>query len=122
MGDLVKFPRDLTPLREILQDAIVPPAPADAPDISLRLCSLYPFQEAHRDAETAIPMFSFTAPAIVLWNAVFAELMAKGWSEQEAIAWLQSSAPRHAMERNLHPLLQVLAKGVARRACKTDFE
>lgn len=86
------------------------------PDITGRLCDLFPMAAPIAERKDAIPMFSYSRPAWQLWQAVFEELVKAGWTEADAIAWLQSKHPRHMLDDKLTTLLQMLARWVARAA------
>jgi hypothetical protein len=66
-----------------------------------------------RSEPAKIPMFSYERPAYLLWQAVFEGLQEGGWSEQQAIEWLQSKAPRFELDGALGDDLQQLGRKVA---------
>ena len=62
-------------------------------DIAYQVGDLYP-----ELAEPGVPMFSFSRPSRILWQAVYDGLIARGWSDADAITWLQSRGPRHLLD------------------------
>lgn len=66
-----------------------------------------------RPAEPAIPMYSFDRPARMLWQCVYDGLIARGWSDADAIAWLQSRGPRHLLDGIAREWISDLADRVA---------
>ena len=67
------------------------------PDITGRMCDLYTVIE--RDHPQAIVMYSFSRPACIFWQAAFERLISHGMSEQRAIDWLTSKAPRCMLDQ-----------------------
>lgn len=64
------------------------------------------------------PMYSFSRPASILWNAVAAELNRKGWTDEEIRKWLQSKHPRWALDGELGDRLAKLGTEWAAKAEK----
>lgn len=60
------------------------------------------------DTDPEWPMYSFTRPSHVLWNAIAISLHKKGWSEEEIKDWMQSKEPRWALDGDLGTELKEL--------------
>lgn len=58
----------------------------------------------------------------MLWASVFEELVKAGWSEADAIAWLQSKGPRHVLDSDLSDKLAEVARWVAQNADRSYIE
>lgn len=54
------------------------------------------------------PMYSYSRPAYVLWNAIAGELNRLGWTDDEIREWLQSKHPRWALDGSLGDKLRDL--------------
>lgn len=57
-----------------------------------------------------IPMYSFERPAYILWQAIFTAMVEGGASEEQALAWLTSKDPRHALDGFLGDKLRELGE------------
>lgn len=81
-------------------------------DISGRIGPLYGIVVP--DAE--VKMYSYERPAWQLWNAIYNGLRLQGWSDKDAVEWLQSKSPRWALDNELGDAIEKLglefAKGV----------
>lgn len=64
------------------------------------------------------PMYSYSRPAGMLWNALAAELNRKGWTDDEIREWLQSKHPRWALDGDLGDKLRDLGTEYAAKAEK----
>jgi hypothetical protein len=65
----------------------------------------------HTRTEPAkIPMFSYERPAYLFWQFVFEGLQEKGWTEEQAIHWLQSKGPRWELDGTLGEAIAALGK------------
>lgn len=47
------------------------------------------------------PMYSYSRPAYMLWNAIANGLIAKGWTEEQIKEWMQSKETRWALDGKL---------------------
>ena len=88
----------------------------EAQDIAARLCNLPLVPQAGEDA---IPMYSFARPARMLWQTVFERLIERGWSEEDAIAFLQSKGARHALDGVAGQMIEGVGKFIAANADKS---
>ena len=61
----------------------------------------------------ASPMYSYSRPAYMLWNAIAHELRAAGWTEAEIATWLKSKSTRYALDGKLGDAIQALGKSYA---------
>ena len=61
------------------------------------------------------PMYSFSRPAWLLWNAIANGLIEKGWTEEEIKFWLQSKDTRWALDGDLGEEIEKLGKKYARK-------
>ena len=82
----------------------------EAYDCTGKIGPLYPAV-----TEPEWPMYSFDRAAYILWNAVAAELSAKGWKDAKIKEWLQSKATRWALDGALGDQLRQL--GAKYAAC-----
>jgi hypothetical protein len=64
------------------------------------------------------PMYSFSRPASILWNAIAAELNKKGWTDDEIREWLQSKRTRWALDGELGDKIRALGVEWAEKAEK----
>ena len=62
----------------------------------------------HSKEEAEWPMYSYSRPAYMLWNAIANGLHAKGWKEREIKEWLQSKNTRWALDGDLGDKLMIL--------------
>lgn len=70
-------------------------------------------------AEAPVPMYSFDRPSSVFWQAVFDGLIHRGWSEADALAWLQSRGPRHALDGEYSTMIRRAGMALATVADKS---
>jgi hypothetical protein len=63
-------------------------------------------------------MYSFNMPSFDLWNAMAAELNAKGWNDEEIKDFLQSKQTRWMLDGKLGEELRKLGKKYAKNAIK----
>jgi hypothetical protein len=73
-------------------------------------------------AEPEFPMFSYSRPSSILWQAMFDGLRAKGWSEAKALEWLQSKGPRWELDGSLGDALEELGKQWAEKIARDYAE
>lgn len=64
------------------------------------------------------PMYSFSRPAHILWNAIAAELNKNGWTDEEIRDWLQSKRTRWALDGELGDKIEALGTEFATKAEK----
>lgn len=67
-----------------------------------------------------IPMYSYERPAYILWQGVFNGLREAGYSEKQAIDWLQSKSPRWALDCELGEKLREIGFEFGKLAAKQD--
>ena len=65
----------------------------------------------HASIPASIPMYSYSRPAVILWQAVFEGMIESGKTEKQAIEWLQSKGPRFCLDGDLGE--QIRAMGLA---------
>lgn len=68
-------------------------------EIPAQLESLYP--AVNYEHIEHWPMYSYNRPSDILWNAIAANLHKRGWNEKRIKEWLQSKAPRWALDCEL---------------------
>lgn len=72
-------------------------------------------------SDAAWPMYSFDRPAYIFWNTIAAELNKAGWTDDQIKNWLQSKAPRWALDgdwtEQIEHFARELAKDVRRHYC-----
>ena len=68
------------------------------------------------------PMYSYSRPAYILWNAIANALHKKGWSEQEIKDWLQSKETRWALDGELGEQLTKLGQEYAKNHVFTKIQ
>lgn len=73
-----------------------------------------------RPEDATCPMFSFDRPVFTLWNAIGAELHAKGWTEEQIRWWFQSKLTRWHLDGTLGDALDRLGKEYAERVHAED--
>lgn len=56
------------------------------------------------------PMYSFDRPSHIVWNAIATVLHKRGWSDPRIKEWLQSKAPRWALDDKLGDELRTAAE------------
>jgi hypothetical protein len=59
------------------------------------------------------PMFSYSRPGSILWNAIASGLAAKGWTDERIREWLQSKSTRHALDGELGDMIEKIGKEFA---------
>jgi hypothetical protein len=62
------------------------------------------------DSGATWPMYSYETPSYILWNAIAAEMNARGWTDEEIQEWLQSKAARWACDGALGEALRAIGK------------
>jgi hypothetical protein len=82
-------------------------------DITDRIGPLYT-----SDKEPQWPMYSYSRPAYLLWNAIANQLHAQGWTIDEIQTWLQSKQTRWALDGELGTAIEKLGKAYAKKAEK----
>jgi len=82
-------------------------------DITSRVGELFP---SEKPAEW--PMYSFSRPAWLLWNAIANALIEKGWTEDEIKFWLQSKDTRWALDGSLGESIVKLGREYAQKITK----
>lgn len=60
------------------------------------------------DSGRPIPMYSYERPAYIIWQGVYDGLRYKGLSHAKAVEWLQSKAPRWALDGSLGDAIRQL--------------
>ena len=70
-------------------------------------------QLQHSVTDVEWPMYSFDRPAFVVWNAIAANLHARGWTDAEIKDWLQSKCARWALDGELTAFLTEAASRYA---------
>jgi len=92
------------------------------PDITGQIYQLYGKEpELLLPGQSAISMYSFDRPAYLLWQSVFEGLLDRGWTQEEAIAWLQSKGPRHLLDQH-DDALRKIGSEYAKLADKSYIE
>ena len=71
-------------------------------DISAEIGPLY------TSSPPTIPMYSFSRPAAILWQAVYDGMRDAGCTDKQATAWLQSKNPRWQLDNDLGDKLEAL--------------
>ena len=56
------------------------------------------------------PMYSYSRPSYLLWNAIANGLHDRGWTEKRIKDWLQSKSPRWALDRDLGSAIEELGR------------
>lgn len=84
---------------------------ADSYDITGKIGELYHINTPDDPAEW--PMYSFSRPSSILWNAIGERLTAKGWSEVQIREWLQSKDTRWALDGSLGDAIVKLGQDYA---------
>lgn len=79
-------------------------------DISHKLGSL--------ESDKPIKMYSYERPAYTLWNSIYAALRERGWTDKQAVDWLQSKEARWALDGELGEAIIALGEGYAKKAIK----
>lgn len=65
-------------------------------------------------ADAQWPMYSFDRPSHILWNAIGKRLCEAGWTDDQIKTWLQSKAPRWALNAGgLGDQIQAIGKAYA---------
>lgn len=80
-------------------------------EIPAQLESLYP--AVNYDYIERWPMYSYNRPSDMLWNAIAANLHKRGWNEKRIKEWLQSKAPRWALDCELGEALAAVGEKYA---------
>jgi hypothetical protein len=73
-------------------------------DITTDIGPLHPEQYEGRPC----PMYSYSRPSSILWDAIANGLNDAGWSETKIKHWLQSKGPRYELDGTLGDKLQAL--------------
>ena len=72
---------------------------SEAPSDTAEMLELAAQASAALDKDTPEwPMYSYSRPAYLLWNAIARELFAAGWTEARIKDWLQSKSTRRAQD------------------------
>lgn len=66
------------------------------------------------------PMYSYSRPAYMLWNAIANGLHAKGWTEDEIKNWLASRDTRYALDGDLGDAILKLGEDYAEKMTSKD--
>ena len=67
------------------------------------------------------PMYSYNQPSDILWNAIAANLHKRGWNEKRIKEWLQSKAPRWALDCELGEALAAIGDKYATEHVSDDW-
>lgn len=109
----------------MMSDDSVPdncPDCAEYPDISGALFQIDGQEPAHLlPGEAPIPMFSYNRVSAIFWQAFFETLLDRGYTQAEAVKWLQSKGARHALDQHAAMLIAA-GKCMALTADKSYLE
>jgi hypothetical protein len=66
------------------------------------------------------PMYSYSRPGNILWNAIAGALHARGWSDKKIKDWLQAKDARWALDGELGELITSVGKAYAEKIEKSE--
>lgn len=92
---------------------------SDYYEISAQLVPLY--QKPELDSIENWPMYSYNRPSDILWNAIAANLHKRGWNEKRIKEWLQSKAPRWALDCEMGEALAAVGGKYAAEHISDDW-
>lgn len=68
------------------------------------------------EMKCTVPMFSYSRPSAMLWQAIYEEFIRRGATHKEVIEWLQSKAPRWALDDDLGTAIRAIGSAWAETA------
>ncbi|HEX9138971.1 MAG TPA: hypothetical protein VF848_04230 [Steroidobacteraceae bacterium] len=68
------------------------------------------------------PMYSYSRPGSIVWNAIASTLNKEGWTDEEIETWLASKNARWALDGELGDALNVAGQEFAKSITKSQLD